>query len=844
MRDQRSRSSVLVTLALALLIAASLPGVVSAHNLDHPPPSFSQGAPLSSAVNAGGEGAEWELITTIPTGNPHTDIDFFTHKGDTYASVGTLAIGPNGGGQSIIRLTVDGEIDPSFVTGHPSATCVSNPSAALGLQHDIEATPKGEGILNNDSYLDGVKGDAQLLIDATDAEGRCHDQGTLGLQAAPQGGLELIDITGADGVEGPKEIGLTSHIGEAHTVHVDPKRPHIAYAISSDSVGVTLNDNGTPNNPDDDRWVRANETEGSTSYALDGFEVVDMSSCMNFPAGATLDQKREGCRPEVFRYRYPNVEMALGHTLRSSIYACHELEIYPNDLITCGSGAAAIVFDVSGAFDDNGTPDDYTDDKPRGEPLPCRVRGSSTSGPTSTGAMITDCVVGGTEQEQVDLRVANWLKIGAPSLEGVTHVGSVIHQGRAATGDLAPTDSAEDIDFNHETELTRSGRYLLATDERGGGVAPPGATCAPGVDNPQGNGGVHAYRMDTLFSESTDSPEVAYQSYARTLEGEKAIFRAEIRSKVEATTCTAHVFQQIPGQTRIFMGWYSQGTQVVDYIELPDGGLEFREAGWFIPENANTWVSHIFKFEENPDTPEFTYYGATGDFNIGNAGRNAIDIFKVTLPPPPTVCDVGPEADIADRTQVRETHRRNVDCVIYTKIAQGYPPAAGGKPTYRPLLDVTREQMATFIANVIRAGGGTLPAGGSDQFSDIASSVHRANINALARAGIVKGTGEGEYSPKGRVSRQQMATFMVQATEFVLDTDLTATGDHFSDVAASNVHHGNINAGFEADLFSGTKAPEADKPRSGEFSPGVRVLRDQMASFLINQLDKTGYVPS
>ena len=30
---------------------------------------------------------------------------------------------------------------------------------------------------------------------ATDAEGRCHDQGLLGLSSAPQGGLEIIDVT-------------------------------------------------------------------------------------------------------------------------------------------------------------------------------------------------------------------------------------------------------------------------------------------------------------------------------------------------------------------------------------------------------------------------------------------------------------------------------------------------------------------------------------------------------------------------------------------------------------------------------------------------------------------------
>ena len=39
------------------------------------------------------------------------------------------------------------------------------------------------------------------------------------------------------------------------------------------------------------------------------------------------------------------------------------------------------------------------------------------------------------------------------------------------------------------------------------------------------------------------------------------------------------------------MGWYSQGTQVIDFVENPDGTVRFAEAGYFIPENANEWVS-------------------------------------------------------------------------------------------------------------------------------------------------------------------------------------------------------------------------------------------------------------
>ena len=609
----------LLLAAAALLVPANAASAGHGMSLlDHPAPAFTTGTP-NATFSAGGTGATWELVATFPTGNPHTDIDFFTKNGDTYMSAGTLAAGPNGAGQNIIRLTNGGAVVPSYVSGHPSAECPSNPNSALGLQHDVEATPKG-GVPLNVKNTGAVNKQAQLLIDASDADGRCHDNGLVN-GAVPQGGLEIVDIE--DPLQ-PKEIGLTSHIGEAHTVNIDPKRPHIAYAVTSDSIGV---------NPD---GSRRNETPGSSDRLdLDGFEVVDLSSCMNFPSGTSLAEKRNRCRPQVYRYRYPSASIALGHTLRDHIYACHELEVYPGDLLTCASGGASIVFDMKNAFDNNGTPYNYADDKPRGTPLPCKVRPSSSPAPYTTGAMVTDCVYGERAGQRTDLDVPGWLAIGAPSLTGVRHVGSVFHMGRGAGGSATPAyPSWQDIDFSHESELTASRRYLISSDERGGGVVPPGATCASVGDNPAGNGGLHWYRMDRLRATTPATAQEAFEAYARQPSGRKAIYRAKVRTGAQASLCTAHVFQQIPGQNRIFMGWYSQGTQVVDFTENADGTVVPREAGWFIPGNANTWVSHVFKYQQNLDGT-WTYWGATGDFNIAENGRSAVDVWKVTLPAPP-----------------------------------------------------------------------------------------------------------------------------------------------------------------------------------------------------------------
>src|SRR5918992_3456188 len=154
-----------------LLAAAGLlllPATVGAHLLDHAPPSFNPQAPPGQEFTSGGEDAEWELVATLPTGNPHTDLDFFTRGGNIYASAGTLGNGPNAGGQTIAQLTDGSEVAPRIVSSHPSASCLSNPEAALGLQHDVEASPKGGTILNTFNPAAST-GEAQILVDATDA---------------------------------------------------------------------------------------------------------------------------------------------------------------------------------------------------------------------------------------------------------------------------------------------------------------------------------------------------------------------------------------------------------------------------------------------------------------------------------------------------------------------------------------------------------------------------------------------------------------------------------------------------------------------------------------------------
>ena len=612
---------------LPLLLVIVPVNPASAH-LDHPAQPFAPAGPASTGFNSAG--GDWELITTIFTGNPHTDLDYFTSGGETYAAVGTLAVGPNSGGVTIVKLTENGEVQPSVVSAHPSAACSSDPSGTTGLQHDVEATPKGDVFTNHEWFGQNDTRDAQLVIDATDAEGRCHDGGALGF-GAPKGGLEIIDITDPTA---PVELAMTSHIGEAHTVNVDPRRAHIAYALSSDSVGVSVDTDDLDGDGDTEELIRNNENpESGDATDLDGFEVVDLSSCMNFTPGTSVAEKRDSCRPTVYRFRYPTLDWTLGHTNHTQVHGCHEVEFHPGDVMTCAAGDALLLLDISGMFDDQGTPNDFTDDTVNGDPLPCAARASTSVPPFGTGATVIDCVVG---EGGVDLTIPAWLENGAPSATGVSWLGSAFHMGRedASGSAIEPAFPAiEDIDFDHEAELSHSGRFLFATDERGGGVLPGGASCDSEEAIDQGNGGIHAYAVDRLLTRRPVDAEDAFSSYARTPDGDKAVIRAPINTPPQSTFCTAHVFHKIPGQNRLFMGWYSQGTQVFDWIEHDDGTFEWRHVGWFTPENANTWVSAIFKMEENEDGT-WTYWGATGDFFLGAAGRSSVDVYKVTMDPP------------------------------------------------------------------------------------------------------------------------------------------------------------------------------------------------------------------
>lgn len=168
-------------------------------------------------------------------------------------------------------------------------------------------------------------------------------------------------------------------------------------------------------------------------------------------------------------------------------------------------------------------------------------------------------------------------------------------------------------------------------------------------------------------------------------------------------------------------------------------------------------------------------------------------------------------------TDVRETsvHAVNICRLVERGITSGV-----AEDRYNPRGDVTRAQMASFLARALE-----LPAGSGDQFPDVdPNNVHAENILAIRDAGITLGRADGTYDPGGDVTRAEMASFLARAAG--LDG---VAGTGFTDVDPDNVHAPNIYALRDAEITGGVTATSYD--------PDGPVRRDQMASFLIRMLD-------
>jgi hypothetical protein len=187
-------------------------------------------------------------------------------------------------------------------------------------------------------------------------------------------------------------------------------------------------------------------------------------------------------------------------------------------------------------------------------------------------------------------------------------------------------------------------------------------------------------------------------------------------------------------------------------------------------------------------------------------------------------------------------HAANVRCMADHGLTQG----TGDGTTYSPRRAVTRAQMATFIARWIEHYaqhelgdvGYELPEG-TARFDDVPdASVHATNIHKLATIGVTQGTAASDgtsFAPERPVTRGQMASFISGAASYLGTGQATPAsqpprtdGDLFPDDDGS-VHEANIDALASVGVVAGFP--------DGTYRPGASVLRDQMATFIMQTYD-------
>ncbi len=182
-----------------------------------------------------------------------------------------------------------------------------------------------------------------------------------------------------------------------------------------------------------------------------------------------------------------------------------------------------------------------------------------------------------------------------------------------------------------------------------------------------------------------------------------------------------------------------------------------------------------------------------------------------------------PSADFIDT--VGSVFKTNIDWMAYVGITKGCNPSQGNTK-FCPTGYVTRGQMAAFLVRALK-----LTDRLDNPFTDDDGSIFEADIEKLAAAGITKGCNPSEgntrFCPDAKVTRGQMAAFLVRAMGYV-------------DAGAGNLFIDDDGSIFEKDIdkLATAGVTKGCNPSQGntKFCPSNYVTRGQMAAFLYRAL--------
>ncbi|MXZ53619.1 MAG: S-layer homology domain-containing protein [Acidimicrobiaceae bacterium] len=218
-------------------------------------------------------------------------------------------------------------------------------------------------------------------------------------------------------------------------------------------------------------------------------------------------------------------------------------------------------------------------------------------------------------------------------------------------------------------------------------------------------------------------------------------------------------------------------------------------------------------------------------------------------------------------TDVSDMHtfKDAINCIAHYGVTNG----TGDGSTYSPNQDVTRAEMAVFIARAAEAAGVDLGDAMSAGFTDIGDVWAEAQdaINRLASKGMI--SSGGAYRPDDAVTRAEMASFLigllVKASPTVSTSSAGALqlagatpgsvttasdwnyfGDARSTVPAAN--DAEISALYELGITKGASAAAVQDPTKApldvNYEPAGTVNRGEMAAFITRALAHTSVRPA
>lgn len=163
---------------------------------------------------------------------------------------------------------------------------------------------------------------------------------------------------------------------------------------------------------------------------------------------------------------------------------------------------------------------------------------------------------------------------------------------------------------------------------------------------------------------------------------------------------------------------------------------------------------------------------------------------------------------------VGHTFEVAIDWMLDENITVGCNPPDNNH--YCPSDPVTRGHMAVFLSRVLG-----LPSPSGDHFEDDDGAFYESAANRLYEAGITVGCEDGRFCGDQRITRGQMAAFMIRA----LDDPPVASKDYFTD-DDNSIFEDAINQIAESKITLGCNPPANDR-----YCPDDDVTRGQMAGF-------------